>query len=71
MVSKSLEETKADVKKGIKEAQEHAEALFGGKGLTDPIPTVEVSHLLSEQPRSGCGWLIIGLTHHIPHYSSF
>jgi DNA-directed RNA polymerase III subunit RPC2 len=42
MISKNLDEAKADVKKGIKEAQAHAEAMFGGKGLTDPIPTVEV-----------------------------
>ncbi|KAG0004534.1 DNA-directed RNA polymerase III core subunit ret1 [Modicella reniformis] len=41
MISKNLEEARADVKKGIKESREHAEALFGGKGLTDPIPTVE------------------------------
>ncbi|KAF8981110.1 DNA-directed RNA polymerase III core subunit ret1 [Haplosporangium bisporale] len=37
----NFEEAKADVKKGIKDAQAHAEALFGGKGLTDPVPTVE------------------------------
>jgi len=43
MISKSLDEAKADVKKGIKEAQAHAEAMFGGKGLADPIPTVEVT----------------------------
>ncbi|KAG0077390.1 DNA-directed RNA polymerase III core subunit ret1 [Linnemannia elongata] len=41
MISKNMEDAQADVKKGIKEAQEHAEAFFGGKGLTDPIPTVE------------------------------
>lgn len=44
MISKNMEDAQADVKKGIKEAQDHAEAFFGGKGLTDPIPTVEVSH---------------------------
>ena len=49
MISKNLEEAKADIKMGLKEAREHAEALFGGKGLTDPIPTVEVSHDCHEE----------------------
>ncbi|CAO3572516.1 unnamed protein product [Mortierella alpina] len=41
MISKNMDEAKEDVRRGIKDAKAHAEALFGGKGLTDPIPTVE------------------------------
>jgi hypothetical protein len=56
MTSMNFEEAKADVKKGIKDAQAHAEALFGGKGLTDPVPTVEVSHSnLSASAAPACG----------------
>lgn len=71
MISKSLDEAKADVKKGIKEAQAHAEAMFGGKGLADPIPTVEVTESF---PHIGPGKNVIreGLpSSYVSHVPSF